>query len=297
MKFNFLKNHRQNKQIVSKFTQGPRFLVAPLSLALTIAACGRIEQDSSSSLESAAIAARVVEIKDRTMYSSNETNGFIFGKGYWEGFVSLKVTSLERGTTCYFENDDLYSSDDCKGRGGVALNDGLNGRWSVEGIYKRLTLPVKVYSNGTKIRVGSGYYEIKSKISLESIKYEITKYNPIKTQKFASIAADKNKEITTVAGDIPGTKLSFSASLKTYDNFAAGSDCMRVIIRSKSADGKDVDKELTASSPSASFVDVLAPVQYLVSPLCQTSRLAQPANKDTDFELNVSDIIVGDPVM
>lgn len=277
-------------------------VLALMLIGQMASSCGQSTHEpssSSSSLESAVSTGRVVQLKDRTMISGNEKDGFVFGKGYWEGFISLKVSSQDRGNVCY-DGGLKLESNYCQGRGKFIIMDALGVTWTSDNsvTYKRLALPVSLYGIAEWKAFSNPYdgtqHYIKSKIYLESIQYEITKYIPIKAQTLKG-KADQVVQIAQVASDIPGTKLSFSANLKTFDNFASGSDCTQVLICSGLKD-KRICKSLTASSPTASFVDVPAPVEYRVEPSCQSSRVPQPANKDVDFELAVSDIAVGDPV-
>lgn len=193
-----------------------------------------------------------------------------FGKNIWEGYVSFQLSA---------EGSELGGFDR------LYLVDGLGGRWELRpGVmaFQRLASPVKIIATTDS--------SIRPIVKLTEIFYEITKTSPILGQDLKS-RVDSLATFATLGADIPGVEMSFFLQARFYRNFVTD-NCSQVLV----IDDKGTSILITPQAAHGTGVRMIAPVRIQTAPLCMTSRLTDPENRDTDVLITIPVIQVGKPI-
>jgi hypothetical protein len=100
--------------------------------------------------------------------------------------------------------------------------------------------------------------------------------------KFAGSEASLNT--TVLASNMPGNKLTFTASAKVYKNWTNGLGCGSVQFNSE-----------TLASGETRVITVTAPLTVRIARSCFSSRLAAPENGTYDGRAFISNLSFGAP--
>jgi hypothetical protein len=198
-----------------------------------------------------------------------------YGQGLWEGYVSMTV---------------VRPSGPANGAE-VTLIDGVGNAYPVPAsptAFNRLPLPVVMRARNTTVTStcnnGGSYLFGATSIGVIGLSFEITKtiaLAPANAQgRFNGVAVSTVK---TLGSDIAGAKVSFNASANFFRNFTNGNACARVTIN-----GTD----LNAAAP-ARTITTTAPVTVLVNPSCVSARLGGPENGLVDYEVGITNFVIG----
>jgi hypothetical protein len=208
--------------------------------------------------------------------TSNEAVIETYGRGLWEGYVSMTVSRASAIVT---------------------LVDGVGNVYDVPAsptAFNRLPLPVvmkarsiSVVSNNSTCLTPQGYYDSyyqPTTVGVTGLSFEVTKTIAVEPSSArGKFNGTDVSTLKTLGSDIAGAKVSFNASASFFRNFTNGNACARVTINGT---------ELNAAAP-ARTITTTAPVSIVVNPLCVSARLGGSENALVDYEVGVSNFVIG----
>lgn len=211
------------------------------------------------------------------------------------GDLSISTTSNERdsktieiGKESWFKNSLIsfkIKNEVPAKLGNVKVSDSRGKTW----IYSKgstvsfhhLAGPVTVQVSKTEY---SSYHNIKASISDLKFKIIDTKSITMNSNK----ALDQ-KKIHTIGGTTTGIQISFLANINIFSNYESEKECTNITFKSSSGSVK------VNNSERAKSINLRAPIEVLIDPLCISSRKPIPENDKKDFDLILSNFQVHKP--
>jgi hypothetical protein len=211
-------------------------------------------------------AAGDVSAQDRTLNTSyNNWGSLVFGAdSLFNGFVSFDFTVSSAFGRLY--------------QGGTAYDVPTGTQH-----FDRIALPASAAAYGTS-STSSSFGSMK----LSNIVYHITEVHPeVLTEANLSgrfSGSEASLSTTVIASNVPGNKLTFTASAKVYKNWTNGLGCGSVQFNSE-----------TLASGETRVLTVTAPLTVRIARSCFSSRLATPENGTYDGRAFISNLTFGAP--
>jgi hypothetical protein len=195
-----------------------------------------------------------------------------WGNTLWDGYVSFSLT----GDTGY-GNESAAELVDASG-----THYSLGDIRTLQKSFTRLPVPVRLVQT---TRCDNRYSNCRSSsIRMAQVEFDVVRTKPTVASGLAGRfeGAETSKLLTSLGQDIPGNRITFTASARLFRNFTNGTGCTSFMIGNEKVD-----------SPTPRMFSVTAPVTVTLDRSCVGARIASPESTTSDAQLSVSAIQIG----